>query len=167
MHAIVFFLCGLLGGCVRMQRSGLAWSRANVADALLLHVTFWSLGIGGLFSFTGHVFASDLVAGYVGWPAGNPFQLEVGFANLGLGLAGLLAFRHPERGFRLALGIVASAFLAGAGGVHLADLRATGNLQPGNFGPVLWLDFLLPLVYWGLFAFSGRDPPEPGSDRHA
>jgi hypothetical protein len=36
-------------------------------------------GIGGFF---GHFFISDSVAESIGWPTGNPFQLEVGFANL-------------------------------------------------------------------------------------
>jgi hypothetical protein len=35
-------------------------------------------GIGGFF---GHFFISDTVAKSIGWPTGNPFQLEVGFAG--------------------------------------------------------------------------------------
>jgi hypothetical protein len=45
-------------------------------------------GIGGFF---GHVFISDPVAESIGWPTGNPFQLEVGVANLAVGILGIVA----------------------------------------------------------------------------
>jgi hypothetical protein len=44
-------------------------------------------GIGGFF---GHVFLSDQVAESIGWPTGNPFQLEVGVANLAIGILGIV-----------------------------------------------------------------------------
>lgn len=163
MQFLVFFALGILGGCVRMQRRGLAWSRANLAEALLLHLMFWDLGLGGVFSWSGHVFLSDRVAGYVGWPAGNPFQLEVGFANLAYALPGLLAFRCTDRGFRLATGLAFSTFLVGAGIVHLIDLNATGNVSPGNVGPVLVLDFVKPPFFWLLFAWASHDTPARGA----
>ncbi|MES0361085.1 MAG: DUF6790 family protein, partial [Anaerolineales bacterium] len=40
-------------------------------------------GIGGFF---GHLFLSDQVAESIGWSIGSPFQLEMGFANLALGV---------------------------------------------------------------------------------
>jgi hypothetical protein len=159
MHSLVFFALGVVGGCVHLQRRGLRWERANIAEALLLHIMFWSLGLGGLFSWFGHVFASDYVASYVGWPAGNPFQLEVGFANLAFALPGLLAFHFTDRGFRLATGLAFSAFLIGAGIVHVLDVNATGNMNPGNVGLVLLLDFVGPLTFWLLFAYASHDTP--------
>jgi hypothetical protein len=53
-------------------------------------------GIGGFF---GHVFISDPVAESIGWPTGNPFQLEVGVANLALGILGIVAMGRRD-GFR-------------------------------------------------------------------
>ena len=53
-------------------------------------------GIGGFF---GHFFISDSVAESIGWPTGNPFQLEVGFANLAVGILGIVAMGRRD-GFR-------------------------------------------------------------------
>lgn len=166
MFALVFFLLGLLGAIVRMQRRRTAWRRDTFAEAWLLHFMFWGLGVGGAFAASGHLFHSDYVAGYVGWPAGNLFQLEVGFANLSFALPGLLAFRYPDRLFRLAVGIVFSTFLAGAGIVHLIDLARTGNVSPGNFGPVLVFDFVSPAVFWILFACATHATARPTSAPH-
>ena len=67
-------------------------------------------GIGGFF---GHVFISDPVAESIGWPTGNPFQLEVGVANLAVGLLGVVAMGRRD-GFREATVIAATVFGVGA-----------------------------------------------------
>ena len=53
-------------------------------------------GFGG---FIAHVFISDEIAESIGWDAGSPFQLEVGFANLAIGLLGAIAAERRD-GFR-------------------------------------------------------------------
>src|SRR3954466_5025926 len=88
-------------------------------------------GIGGSF---GHLFISDSVAESIGWPTGNPFQLEVGFANLALGILGFLAMGRRD-GFREATVIAVTVFGVGATIVHLMDIVRTGNLAPGNTLP--------------------------------
>lgn len=50
-------------------------------------------GIGGFF---GHVFISESVAESIGWPTGNPFQLEVGVANLALGILDIVAMGRRD-----------------------------------------------------------------------
>jgi 4-amino-4-deoxy-L-arabinose transferase-like glycosyltransferase len=67
-------------------------------------------GIGGFF---GHFFISDSVAESIGWPTGNPFQLEVGFANLAVGILGIVAMGRRD-GFREATVIAVAVF--GVGG---------------------------------------------------
>ena len=85
-------------------------------------------GIGGFF---GHLFISDFVAQSIGWPSGNPFQLEVGFANLALGILGIIAMGRRD-GFREATVIAVTVFGVGATIVHVMDIIETGNLAPGN-----------------------------------
>lgn len=123
-----------------------------VAATLLLWLLVIKVGLGGLWSFLGHYFKSDEVAAYIGWPAGNPFQKEVAFANLGLGTCGLLCYFFRD-GFWLATIVFASAFLVGAFSVHLQDRRERGNRHPGNAGPVFFADVLGPVVLWGLYFF--------------
>ena len=85
-------------------------------------------GIGGFF---GHVFISDQVAESIGWPTGNPFQLEVGVANLAVGILGIVAMGRRD-GFREATVIAATVFGVGATVVHVMDVIESGNLAPGN-----------------------------------
>lgn len=85
-------------------------------------------GIGGFF---GHLFLSDQVAEAVGWPTGSPFQLEMGYANLVLGVLGMIAVGRRD-GFREATVIAVSILGFGATIVHIIDILETGNLAPGN-----------------------------------
>jgi hypothetical protein len=90
-----------------------------------------SVGANGLSGAFGHLFLSDLIAEGVGWPAGSPFQLEMGFANLLVGVLGLLAIGRRD-GMRTAAIIATTILGLGATSVHLLDIIATGNLAPGN-----------------------------------
>jgi hypothetical protein len=85
-------------------------------------------GIGG---FIGHLFLSDVVAESVGWPTGSPFQQEMGFANLALGVLGLIAIARRD-GFREATVLAVTIIGVGATVVHVIDIVQTGNLAPGN-----------------------------------
>jgi hypothetical protein len=73
-------------------------------------------GLGGFF---GHFFISDSVAKSIGWPTGNPFQLEVGFANLAIGILGIIAMGRRD-GFREATVIAVTVFGVGATIVHIS-----------------------------------------------
>jgi hypothetical protein len=102
--------------------------RIEVFVVYLLAISVGANGIGGAF---GHLFLSDLVAESIGWPTGSPFQLEMGFANLALGVLGFLAVGR-RGGFRTATIIAVAVIGFGATAVHLFDIAATGNLAPGN-----------------------------------
>ncbi len=104
---------------------------ARRIELFMLYLLAISVGANGLSGAFGHLFLSDMVAEAVGWPSGSPFQLEMGFANLLLGVLGLMAISHRD-GLRTAT-ILATAIIGfGATSVHLSDIAATGNLAPGN-----------------------------------
>jgi len=125
---------------------------AFVVDRLLRYLFIFPLGLQGLWAFAGHVFLTERVAASIGWPV-SPFQLEVGMANLGIGLASLYAaFRGFEA--RLAASLAAGAFLIGAGVIHIKEILATGNLAPGNAGPIMVTDFLTPIAVFVLLYLS-------------
>ena len=90
-----------------------------------------SVGANGLSGAFGHLFLSDLIAEAVGWPAGSPFQLEMGFANLLIGLLGLMSISRRD-GFRTATILATTIIGLGATSVHLWDIAVAGNLSPGN-----------------------------------
>lgn len=130
--------------------------RIEVALMYLLAISVGANGIGGAF---GHLFLSDLVAEGIGWPAGSPFQLEMGFANLTIGVLGLAAIGRRD-GFRTAAVVATTIIGVGATFVHLQDIAAHGNLSPGNtiqnisnlLDPVL----LIALTWWA----ARLDDPE-------
>jgi hypothetical protein len=106
-------------------------SRQRILEIFLLYFFGVGVGAGGIGGFFGHFFISDVVAQSIGWPKGNPFQLEVAFANLALGILGFLAMGQRD-GFREATVIAVTVFGVGATIVHIMDIVQTGNLAPGN-----------------------------------
>jgi hypothetical protein len=102
--------------------------RLEVFMLYMLAVGVAGSGIGGFFA---HAFLADEVADSIGWPAGSPFQLEVAFANLALGILGILAMNR-RGGFRDATVIAVTIFAGGATITHVIDIVETGNLAAGN-----------------------------------
>jgi len=118
-------------------------------------------GIGGFF---GHVFISDSVAESIGWPTGNPFQLEVGFANLAVGILGIVAMGRRD-GFREATVIAVTVLGVGATIVHARDIIETGNLAPGNTLQNVG-NLLKPALLIGFLAASRWAEHSPDSEVH-
>ena len=118
-------------------------------------------GIGGFF---GHVFISDPVAESIGWPTGTPFQLEVGVANLAVGILGIVAMGRRD-GFREATVIAATVFGIGATLVHVMDVIDSGNLAPGNTIHNI-SNLLRPALLIGFLAASRRAERSPDSQAH-
>jgi 4-amino-4-deoxy-L-arabinose transferase-like glycosyltransferase len=116
-------------------------------------------GIGGFF---GHVFLSDPVAESIGWPTGNPFQLEVGVANLTVGILGIVAMGRRD-GFREATVIAATVLGVGATVVHGMDVIESGNLAPGNTIQNI-SNLLRPALLIAFLAASRRAERLPGSE---
>ena len=145
LFLILPLLLGL--GIILLDRS--VNSRERRVEVFLIMLFGIGVGGSGIASFFGHVFLSDIVADSVGWPAGNPFQLEMGFANLALGLLGIIAAGRRD-GFREATVIAVSVLGIGASIVHFQDLAATGNMAPGNtiqnIANLIKPAFLIPLL---------------------
>jgi len=98
----------------------------------------------------------EQAAAAIGWTP-SPFQFEVGYANLGLGLASLYA-AFTTFYARVAVAIAASCFLIGASIGHVHDIVAYGNLTSGNAGPILVTDFLTPMAVLALLLVAAKRP---------
>ena len=151
---VLAWVAALVVAAVAIARGPRPVRRDFVVDRLLRYLFLFPIGLMGLWAFVGHVFLPDEAAKAIGW-ATSPFQREVGMANLGIGVAGVIAaFRGFD--FRLATAIVVACFLIGAGVGHVREIVATGNLSPGNAGPILFTDFLTPIAILGLLWLNGR-----------
>ncbi|HNY11322.1 MAG TPA: hypothetical protein PKK26_06985 [Candidatus Wallbacteria bacterium] len=128
--------------------------------AFLLSLIVLTVGFTGIWAFMGHYFKADMVAQGIGWPAGNPFQKEVAFTNLGIGVLGILCIWFRGN-FWLATIIMNSVFLLGAASIHIKDIIEKGNMNIYNAGPVLYADILGPLILIGLFIAKQYTDPEP------
>lgn len=156
------FLVPLLAWGAALAFAVLAFVRAPAprpagyfAERLLAYVNLFPLGLMGLWAAIGHIALPAESARAIGWTT-SPFQFEVGVANLGMGMAGVIAAFWRDWGFRAGVAVVATGFLGGAAVGHLVQIAATGNLAAGNAGPILYTDVLTPLALLVLLALTRR-----------
>ena len=116
------------------------WERRMLENGLL-----WLVGVQSFVFASGHLFFPDRVADSIGWPRGNPFQFEVGLANLALGVLGVFA-TGSDRDWWLATIVAFSVFYLGAAIGHIREAIKERNLSPGNFGAVLVFDVAAPTL---------------------
>jgi len=144
MTIIVFLSITVLCIVISLVRSRHELSRGKVVETILLYMFFINVGLSGLLAFYGHAFLSDKVAVSIGWPTGNPFQLEVAVTNLAFGVLGILCFFFRD-GFWLATGIGYSTFLFGAAYIHIQEILFKQNYAVNNAGPILYIgDIFIP-----------------------
>ncbi len=149
----------LAWGLILIDRS--ADSRERKLELLLIFLFAVSVAGSGISNFFAHFFMADMVAEFIGWAPGSPFQLEVAFANLALGVLGIVAVGRRD-GFREATVMAVTIFALGASVVHVMDIVATGNLAPGNSLQIV-LNLLRPaLLIWALRASRQAEAaPQP------
>src|SRR5262245_33986366 len=129
-------------------------TRSRVIHRLLLYALVLDVGVIGLpFGLIPHVFFADQAAHLIGWPAGSPFEIEVGFHDGGWGLLGFLCLLIGGR-FWLATGLGWSFFMFGATYGHIVQTVHEGNYAPYNFLTIfsdgfltVWLLILLYLYH--------------------
>ncbi len=114
-----------------------------VVDRLIRGLMLFPIGLEALWAALGHIVFAGQSAAAIGW-APSPFQFEVGVANLGIGMAGVIGALVANRGYQWGVTVVTAGFLGGAGIGHLVQISETGNLAAGNAGPILYTDFATP-----------------------
>jgi len=166
----LFLLLVLLASVIHLILDRRSLSRVRVLEIFILWSLVTGFGVAGVFNFLGHTFMADEIAASIGWPAGNPFQQEVAFANLAIASLGLLAFRFRDS-FWLAAIVAGSVFYIGAGLGHLHQIYTYGNLAPNNAGMVLVYDLAFPvtimLMYAALTVLRGKAGSSPASGKAA
>src|SRR5436190_14464755 len=159
-YFLTFLIIGLLAGVISLINKPKPLGISVVADALFSYYLLFTIGISGLVNFVAHVVFGDFSAEFIGWPQ-SPFQAEVGFASLGIGIAGVIAFK-ASLPFRFATLIPPAAFSLGAAGGHIYQMIVAKNFSPGNVGVVLPIDIVIPVVGF-VFLWLSYKHPKPGA----
>src|SRR5689334_24752672 len=159
-YFVTFFIFGLIAAGISLLKKARPLGISEVAEALLSYHLLFAIGINNLINFIFHVFFGDTSAKFIGWE-NSPFQAEVGFASLGVGIAGVIAFK-ASLPFRCATLIPPSAFSLGAAGGHIYQIIAAHNFSPGNVGLVLPIDIIIPIIGF-VFLWLSYKHPQPGT----
>lgn len=164
IRAFAYLILPLLLAGIVMAVDKSVNTRERRLEVFLIYVFAFSAA-GGIAGALGHFFASDAVAEAIGWETGSPFQLEMGFANLALGVLAAIAVSRRD-GFREATVIAGAVLGVGAFIVHMVDLAQTGNLAPGNI--IININNLgrPALLFFFLWALR-REERSPASERNS
>ncbi len=154
MLFLIFFVLSFVVAGLHIYRDKQPRTGKRMAEIVLLWLLVINTGFGVIWAFIGHMFAADEVAASIGWPAGNPFQTEVAVANLAIGTLGILCYWFRDN-FRTAAVIATSVWLLGAAAIHVREIVATGNYNPGNAGLIFYMDIIGPLLLIVLLAYTG------------
>jgi len=155
-----FLIIGVLAGLISLISKPKPLTINVIAEALFSYYLLFTIGINNLVNFVSHVFFGDFSAEFIGWP-NSPFQAEVGFASLGVGIAGVIAFK-ASLPFRFATLIPPAAFGWGAAAGHIYQMIVARNFSPGNVGVVLPMGIVIPIVGF-LFLWLSYKHPKPGT----
>jgi hypothetical protein len=155
---LTFFVLGLLASAVALWHARPPRGAAVIVETLFSYFLLFSIGLANFYNFVFHVFFGKTAADFIGW-ADSPFQLEVGFASLGMAAVGLLAFRGSFD-MRLAAIVAPACFLWGAAGVHVYQMTAAHNFAPGNAGVIFYSDILVPVLGF-IFLWMQRRTARP------
>jgi hypothetical protein len=155
-YFLTFLIVGLIAAGISLVNKPRPLSINTVAEALFSYYMLLTIGINNIVNFIFHVFVGDMAAKFIGWE-NSPFQAEVGFASLGVGIAGVIAFK-ASLPFRFATLIPPSIFSLGAAGGHIYQMIVAHNFSPGNVGLILPSNFLIPLTGFVFLWLSYKHP---------
>jgi len=141
----IFVLLTIIAAILQLFLSKKPKTKNRIIEVFLAWILVIIVGIGSIWAFIGHVFLASTIAATIGWPAGNPFQTEVGVANLSYGILGILCWKFRDN-FWVATVIAISVFYLGAAYIHIMNIMQTGNMAPGNAGFALYIDIIIPIV---------------------
>jgi hypothetical protein len=131
---------------------------AERKESVLEIISIYVFGLAGWFGIMsglfGHIIYADQVATSIGWPVNSGFQMELGFASIGIGLIGFLSFWN--KAYWLPFIIMKTIFMWGAGYTHVLHILQHNNFAPSNTGIILYWDFLFPIFMIVLYSLYRR-----------
>jgi hypothetical protein len=155
------FVLGLIVAAVQIWRLNRR-TAADVSGIFLNTYLLYGIGIGQILNFAMHSFFGDYAAKTIGW-AQSPFQLELAFASLGLGIAAIIVHgKRADLPGKLAIVLAVSIFGYGAAGGHIYQMIAQHDYAANNTGLLLIMDLImstLGIVFVIWHAIARRTSP--------
>src|SRR5260370_37071351 len=133
-YFVMFFIIGLVAAVISLAKKPKPLRIREVSEALFSYYLLFAVGINNLINFVFHVFLGDVAAKFIGWE-NSPFQAEVGFASLGGGIAGVIAFK-ASLPLRFATQITPAPFSWGAAGGYVYHIISGHTFSRGSVGGV-------------------------------
>ena len=106
-----------------------AWRVDRWAEASLIWIAFWVLGIGGVYGFVAHLAFGSFLAEQIGWP-NRPFQNELAYANLTIGILGFSSVWYRSRDYLWAAMVAYGSWFFADGVGHVVCLLVDNNNAP-------------------------------------
>jgi peptidoglycan/LPS O-acetylase OafA/YrhL len=154
MFPIIFPAVALLGAIIQLFVEKQPRTRARVLEVVVRWLLVVAVGVAGILDFIMHTLNARATAEMIGFPPDNPFQWEVAFADLAIGVLGLACLWR--RDFWWPAAIAVAVYFWGCAWGHIYQLVAHDNHEPGNAGVVLYLDILVPLAVLVLLYLRDR-----------
>jgi hypothetical protein len=156
MPFLFFAAVALIGAAIHRHRDGESRGAARMLEIFLIWWMVVAVGVSAVFGAMFHLFDGPDTAREIGFTNGDGgFQTEVGFADLAIGVLGILCARYRD-GFLLAAILAVSVSYLGDFYGHLHQTAIHDNHAPDNTGLLLWSDLVLPLVAIALYALRER-----------
>jgi len=156
MPFLFFAAIALAGAAIHRHRDEQPRSAARTLEIFLVWWMVVAVGIAAIFGAMFHFFDGPDTAREIGFTNGDGgFQTEVGFADLAVGVLGVLCTRFRD-GFLLAAVIAVSICYLGDAYGHIHQAAIHDNHASDNTGLVLWADFIVPLAAIALYALWRR-----------
>lgn len=143
MFPIIFFAIALILAFIHLSRMKKR-TTAKTIEILLVYLVVFNIGIQGIFAGFFQAFQGQKTAALIGFTY-SPFEWELAFSNIGIGVAALLAIFWRGR-YILAPIITNTIFIYAAAYGHFVQ-AAKGNTAPYNGGIFLWAgDIIIPTI---------------------
>ena len=151
------FVLGLIVAAVQVWRLARPRTATDVSGIFLSTYLLYGVGIAQILNFVMHSFFGDYAAKTIGW-AQSPFQLELAFYSLGVGIAAIIV--HGKRAGlpgKLAVVAAVTVFGYGAAGGHVYQMIVHHDYAANNTGLLLIMDIVIStlgvvFVIWNAIA---------------
>ncbi|KQR26275.1 DUF6790 family protein [Microbacterium sp. Leaf151] len=120
----------------------------NWGPTLVTNAVVYMIGWAGIGAGISHIFFGNRISKTIGFEK-SPYELEVGFADLAFGIAGLIAANFSPD-YWLAVILSSSIFRVGCGIGHIRSMIRDKNFAINNTA-ILFVNFVVPAFL--LFAF--------------